>query len=496
VSAGHPLAAEAGAQMLERGGTAVDAAIAAAFADAVMQPASSGIGGGGVAIVVADGNAENYEYREVVNQAGQIPDSGTGVLGFVAGMEALHRKHGSLPWSDLLQPAIEIARSGAPVSRYLASQINEYPGPEVTAPLPHFRRADGTPLQAGDLLTQTELAATMRTLADEGPDSLYTGSLSQALADVPGIDSQSLAAYEVDVSEPAAGQVGDLTMLSGAPALPGAAVIQMVQIAEAAGIGAVDPDSPEHLDILSRAWHVADTSVQQHFGDPRFVDVPVGRLTDPARNARIAASLPDAAETSRRSAAAGGYEGAPNTTHISVVDANGAAVSMTNTITNYWGSGQYVAGFFLNNQLERFGSIGHDEANRPEPGRRSVTWSSPTMLLDARRRPVLVIGTPGGRQIPSTIADVVTRWALHDQPLKTAVRAGRFLLTDGELRLETQQLADAARGLGYDVVVTDEAARSTYGSVQALAISWDEARVSGFADERRSAGFVVGDASG
>jgi len=114
------------------------------------------------------------------------------------------------------------------------------------------------------------------------------------------------------------------------------------------------------------------------------------------------------------------------------------------------------------------------------------------MLLDARQRPVLVLGTPGGQQIPSTIANVVTRWALHDQPLETAVRSDRFYLTDGELRLETSPLADAMHGMGYDVVVTDEAARPSYGSVQALAIDWAGGRVSGFADERRSAGFVVG----
>ncbi|WP_454860042.1 gamma-glutamyltransferase [Promicromonospora soli] len=375
VSAGHPLAAQAGEQMLERGGTAVDAAIAAAFADAVMQPASSGIGGGGASIVVADGSAQNYEYREVVNQAGQVPEGGAGIPGFVAGMERLHRDHGNLPWADLLAPAIQIADSGGPVSRYLASSINSSYGQDITGSLPQFQRADGTPLREGDLLVQKDLAETMSNLAEEGPDSFYTGTLAQIVGKTPGIDKKSLAAYEVDVFEPAAGPVGDYTMLSGAPALPGAAIIQMVQIAEAAGIADVDPGSPEFVDLLSRAWQVADASVQEYFGDPRFVDVPVDRLTDPEQNAQIAATLPDAAETTSRSAALGGYESAPNTTHISVVDANGVAVSMTNTITNYWGNGQYVAGFFLNDQLERFDDVGRTDANRPEPGRRSVTWS-------------------------------------------------------------------------------------------------------------------------
>ena len=180
-----------------------------------------------------------------------------------------------------------------------------------------------------------------------------------------------------------------------------------------------------------------------------------------------------------------------NTTHISVIDADGMAVSMTNTVTNYWGSGQYVAGFFLNDQLERFTDIGVDGANTPSPGRRSVTWSSPTMLLDAEGRPVLVIGTPGGRQIPNTTAQVVTMWALHGLSLDEAVPADRFLLADGELRIESDRLAEELRARGYPVRVTPAASKADWGSIQALAIDWDAHTVSGVADTRRSAGVEV-----
>lgn len=494
VSSGHALASRAGMLMLERGGTAVDAAIAAAFADAVMQPASSGIGGGGVSIVVSAGTATNYDYREVVNEAGIVPPSGTGVPGFVAGMERLHRDHGTLAWAELLEPAIEIAEAGGPVSRYLANTLNGERGRQVTAGLAHFRRPDGSPLQAGDALVQTELAETMRVIAEEGPSALYTGSLVALLTQVEGIDAASLAAYELQVSQPARGRVGDFTMLSGTPALPGAAIIQMIQIAEAAGIGAIDPESAQFVDLQSRAWQVADHSVQTWFGDPDFVDVPVERLTDPALNAEIANALPTAAEAARASAATAAYGGAPNTTHISVVDSTGMAVSMTNTITNYWGSGQYFGGFFMNDQLERFDDIGA-EANVPQPGRRSVTWSSPSMLLDEHDRPVLVVGTPGGRQIPNTTATVVTRWALHGQGLEQAITAERFHLTGGELRLESDRLRAELAALGYTVRVTGPAARPNYGSVQALEIDWEAGTVSGVADHRRSAGVetAVGD---
>ena len=488
VSAGHPLAAEAGMQMLERGGSAVDAAIAAAFTDAVTQPSSSGIGGGGVAIVAADGEAVNYDYREVVNAQGEVPEDGVGVPGFIAGMQRLHEEHGELPWEVLLEPAITVAEDGHPVSDFVAVALRTPNGEAATGDLPHFR-SGGAPLEAGDLLVQTDLAATMRTLAQEGASSFYTGSLSGRVARVPGLDARTLQDYDLQVSAPAAGELGQDILLSGAPPLPGAAIVQMAQVAEAGGIGDVGPDSAAFVDLLSQAWLVADRTVQEDLGDPAFVDVPLDRITDRETNAALAADVFD--EDGGVAAVADPYDSAPNTTHISVVDEDGVGVSMTNTLTSFWGSGRYLDGYFLNDQLSRFFAIGVSDANEPEPGRRSVSWSAPSMLVDQDYRPLLVVGTPGGRQIPSTTASVVLRWALHDQPLDQAVPAGRFLLSDGRLRLEEPRLAGELRSLGYAVDVADPARRADFGSVQALAVDWESGTVTGFADDRRSAGFVV-----
>ncbi|KUG57220.1 hypothetical protein AVL62_15450 [Serinicoccus chungangensis] len=488
VSAGHPLAAEAGMQMLERGGSAVDAAIAAAFTDAVTQPSSSGIGGGGVTIVAADGEAVNYDYREVVNAQGAVPEDGVGVPGFVAGMHRLHEEHGELPWEVLLEPAITVAEDGHPVSDFVAAALRTPNGEAATGDLPHFR-SGGAPLQAGDPLVQTDLAATMRTLAEEGAPSFYTGSLSGRVAGVPGLDARTLQDYEVQVSAPAAGDLAGDVLLSGAPPLPGAAIVQMAQIAEAGGIGEVDPDSAEFVDRLSQAWLVADRTVQEELGDPAFVDVPVERITDQEANAALAADLYDG--DGGVAAVADPYDSDPNTTHISVVDEDGVGVSMTNTLTSFWGSGRYLDGYFLNDQLSRFFAIGVSDANQPEAGRRSVSWSAPSMVVDEDYRPVLVVGTPGGRQIPSTTASVVLRWGLHGEPLDAAVPAGRFLLSDGRLRLEDPALAGELRSMGYAVDVADPGRRADFGSVQALAVDWEQGTVTGFADDRRSAGFVV-----
>ncbi|WP_404380383.1 gamma-glutamyltransferase [Knoellia locipacati] len=484
---GHPLATEAAMDVLRRGGNAVDAAIAAGFADAVMQPASSGIGGGGVSIVVHGDQRANHDYREVVARSGKVPASGVGTPGFVAGMADLHERYGTQKWADLLEPAITIAENGGPVSGYLAETLATGRGRRVVRGLDHFHRKDGTVLRRGDTLVQKELASTMRVLAAEGASAFYNGALTPRLIRVPGLDAASLDAYAIQHSVPASGGLGGFTFLSGAPALPGGAIIQMAQIAEALGIGEVAADSHEFIDMQSRGWQVAERSVHRWFGDPDFVDVPLDSITDRARNAALAKTL------KREPAAKTGPDnsGDPNTTHISVVDADGMAISMTNTITSYWGSQTYTAGFFLNDQLGRFDLIGNGTANRPQPGRRSVTWSSPSMVLDSTGRPALVIGAPGGSQIPNTTASVVLRWALLGQSLEQAVPAARFKLDNGLMRLESARHVTALEKLGYRTRVMPKSYRASWGSVQALAVDWESRAVSGVADTRRSAGVAV-----
>lgn len=197
---GHRLATDAAMAVLRRGGNAVDAAIAAAFADAVMQPASSGIGGGGVSIVVRGDERKNHDYREVVARSGKVPASGVGTPGFVAGMADLHERYGTQPWADLLEPAIAIAQDGGPVSRYFAQTLATARGRRVVRGLDHFHRRDGSVLRRGDTLVQKDLAATMRLLAADGPSALYDGALTSRLTRVPGLDAAALKAYRIQHS--------------------------------------------------------------------------------------------------------------------------------------------------------------------------------------------------------------------------------------------------------------------------------------------------------
>ncbi|KJQ53866.1 gamma-glutamyltransferase family protein [Microbacterium sp. SA39] len=478
VAAGHPLAAAVGTAILDAGGNAVDAAIGTAFADTVLQPDASSLGGGGSAIVADTEEVSYVDYRDEVNLAGTVPAGGAGIPGFVAGMAALHDRYGSLEWSEILQGALALARDGAPLSDYLAGQMRYLPTRIDSTPA--FFNAAGNRLQAGETLVQPDLAATLQTLAAEGPDAFYRGSLVPTLASVQGFDAESLAAYEVQWSVPPAGEFGEYTVVSASPALPGAAVIQQLQIEEALGLAGTAPNSAEFIDVQTKAWRIANNSIQTLFGDPAFVDVPVDQLTDPELNAALAAS--GGGSTSSDSPEVDG-----NTTHISVVDEDGLTVSMTNTVTNFWGSGQYVAGFFLNDALERFDDIGAAGLNVVRPGARSVSWSAPSLVLDQTGRPVLVIGLPGGRQIPSSLATVIGLWALHDFSVVDAVLAPRFqLLPNDTLRVEQGAPVDALRALGYRVEVSD--ASAVFGSVQALEIDWSSKSILGHPDPRRAAG--------
>lgn len=484
MSAGHPAAVDAGMGVLADSGSAVDAAISAALVMAVVEPFSSGPGGGGATVVVpGDGRPPvAYDYTEEVWQEGTVPASGTGVPGYVAGLSLLHADHGRLPWRDLFSPAVALAEDGVEVSALLAAQLRTDLGVAATSGLGQFR-PDGTPLTAGDRLVQMELADTLRLLANEGPEAFSAGPLAGRLAEVDGIDEASLAAYEVQRGDPARGPVGRYEVLAAAPPLSGAALVQLLQVAEASGVAAMEPGGADYVDALATAADVALATIATELGDPEFHDVPLDDLTDPEASAGLARQGPAAA--AHRPAGSTRVDRSANTTHVSVVGPDGTAVSMTHTITGFWGSRQEVGGFFLNNHLVRFG-LGRTEANRPEPGRRTTSYMSPAIVVDHRGRPVLVLGTPGGERIPSVLGAVLARRLLLGQSLEQAVRAPRFHPTGGRLLAEPLpgRVAEELGRRGHVLVPVDRQ-DLLFGSVQALEVDPETGQVGGVRDERR-----------
>lgn len=478
VSAGNELAVDAAEEIFDQGGNAVDAAVAASFAIATVEPVASGIGGGGSVILAGpEGEPVFYDYREVVNNDGEIPETDIGIPGFVAGMGQLHEDYGELDWEQVLVPAIDLAEQGFEVTEYHADRINTGSGPEYLAENEAYF-PDGSPLQAGDTLIQPELAETMQQLSDAGWQDFYTGELAQSLADqVEGVDQQSLADYEVITAEPAVGEVGEYQVVSAAPALPGAALIQMLQVAQAQGADQAEPGSAEYIDALSQAWAVGEETIRNDLGDPNFVDVPVEELTDPEANAQVEVNGQAAGEPQTPD-----QDG--NTTHLVVIDEDGLMVSMTNTVTDFWGSGVAVDGYFMNNALYRFQDI-DSPANQPEPGRRSVTWSNPTMVLDAEGRPVLGIGTPGGIQIVPTTGHVLAQWIFHEEQLQEAVEAPRFRGDGDTVRLEAGHPAEVITELEEMGWSYEESEPNVWGSIQALQIDYETGEITGADDPRR-----------
>src|SRR5699024_5400437 len=304
--------------------------------------------------------------------------------GMVDGMATLHEEHGSMEWAELLAPSIELADEGFEVTELLAQRFESDWGPASISGLGHFH-SWGQPLSAGDTLVQEDLAETLRTLAEEGPEDFYTGSIAEELIQVDGLDEQTLANYQTEEAPPVSGSFGEYEFVSAAPPLPGAAVVQQLQIAESLGAADTTPGSAAYIDQLSTAWQIADQSVSEHFGDPDFVDVPTDQLTNAESNATAAQER--SAQVSTSSAGERAEIEAGNTTHVTVVDSDGVTVSMTNTLTSFWGGNEsdYVGGFFLNDQLSRFEAL-DTPSNQPEPGRKSVSWSAPSMVLDDQGR--------------------------------------------------------------------------------------------------------------
>lgn len=494
VAAGHPDAAQVGVVVLEKGGNAIDAAIATAFAVSVLEPHASGIGGGGVTLVAEPSKKPTaFDYREVVAANGKIPESGTGVPGFVDGMWTLHQKYGSLPWADLLAPAAKIAREGFAIPKFLGERMNDGVGAKTVARYPQFRTEKSQRvLKEGDTLIQDDLAATISAIASGGRDEFYTGSISKELAQVEGLDAQTLRNYRTEQFAPVSGKVGDYTVVSAPPALPGAGLIQMLQQAEGGGIAQQKRGSSAYVETLMKAWSNANETVTTQFGDQRFVKVNTNAVLDRSKNLAIGSKLDEMKVLKEPD----GEIDPGNTTHLTVVDADGMMVSMTNTITSFWGGSksEVVGGFFLNNQLSRFWAIDSPK-NRPQPGRKSVTWSNPTMVLDASGRPVMGIGSPGGQQIPNILSSVLVPTLLQGNELQNAVDGPRFHLQGGELAVEgkaSKGVRRMAKEQEWDVRETTRQ-DGIFGSVQALQVDYTSRSVIGATDSRRDGGHVVAD---
>lgn len=489
VSAAAPEASEAGLAVLREGGTAADALIAASFVVCVVRPQSTGIGGGGFAIYhdAASGHDLVLDGRErapadakpsMFLGANGEPDAAlsrrgakaAGIPGLVALMADLHRAHGKLAWARLLQPAIDLAEKGFPVTELLARRIRENVALLSNGDAADLYLRGGSPLRAGDILVQRDLAETLKEIQRLGAPGFYQGKVAERIAQSQRnggglITQQDLLDYKVVAREPVVGSYHGYKVISmPPPSAGGALLVEMLNVLGPMNVRALGWQSPAHVHALAETMRRAYADRSEHLGDPDQVRVPVAWLTGAARADAIRAEVQAAERATPSSAVRAGKapndEGG-NTTHVSVVDADGNACSSTHTINTAFGSGVIVAGtgVLLNDEMDDFAAkagaanaygLVQGTKNLPAPGKRPLSSMTPTIVLDDHGKVALVLGSPGGSQIITSVLQVLSNVVDFDMPLERAVSAPR---------VHHQWLPD-------ELVVEDGVAR---GTVEALA---------------------------
>ena len=466
VAAGSAEAALAGAEVLEAGGNAVDAAVASAFALAVTYPQAGNLAGGGFLVArTAKGELFALDFRETapaklrreafVDANGDpLPGASTlsglsvGVPGSVRGLEAVHRKLGRLPWRAVVAPSVRLAREGfrvpAKLSLDIAASRKELSAHEASRAvfLP-----GGEPLRPGALLVQTDLAATLSAIAGRGSDAFHRGPVAEKIAAyvraTGGVmTAEDLASYVPEWREPIVFDYGDWRLVTMPPPSSGGFVLASV-LGQLSARGLLSPklDDADDIHVVLEAERRAYADRNRWLGDPGFVDVPLARLLEPRRIASLASSIdpfrstPSAA-VSGEIAPPGKKRESEETTHLSVATAEGDAVSLTTTLNLAFGNGAVVpgVGVLLNNEMDDFATapgrsntygLVQGEANAVRPGARPLSSMTPLLAFE-KGRLSLVIGSPGGSTIPTTALQVFLRAGPGRAPLPGAVAAARL----------------------------------------------------------------------
>lgn len=490
--------------MLRAGGSALDAAIAAQMMLTLVEPQSSGIGGGGFLLYyqAESGRIDAYDGRETAPAGAHAamflePDGqprgfaeasagglAVGVPGLLRMLEMAHREHGRLPWRSLFEPAIAQARKGFPISPRLAHAIAGARGPNVNAAARElFYHPDGMPLTAGEHLHNPALAATLTALAETGADALYTGRIAAAIVEAVGEAANPGSLSETDLAGYTAMRRSAIcapyrsNRVCGMPppSSGGIATLQILGLLEPSDLPATAPMSVKAVHWFIEASRLAFADRDFYVADPDVVAVPTAGLLDrgylATRSRLIGPTAMPAAEPGRPpdpslqhgDAAAFSTDHGTSTTHISVVDAEGNAVAMTTSIEASFGARIVAAGFVLNNQLTDFAFApevgGRPVNNRPGPGKRPRSSMAPTLVFDEGGSLKLALGSPGGARIIDYVAQTligVLDWGLD---IQAAIDLPRVVNRNGPTELEpspaSQALQQALEQRGHSVQIRE-----------------------------------------
>lgn len=453
-------ASEIGAAIMERGGNAVDAAVAVSLALAVVNPEAGNIGGGGFMVVrMADGTVAALDYREkaplaatrdmFLDSVGNVTDRSmvghlaAGVPGSVMGMWEAHRRFGTLPWADLVEPAEALANGFEVHERFRDNIVNSQEGLRSFAATAATFLPDGRIVELGETFSQPELAATLGRIRNQGAEGFYDGETADLIvAEMERggglITHRDLEEYRAVWRDPIEFTYRGYTVFSMPPSSSGGATMaEMANMVELHDLGALRWHSSDMVHLLAEAWRRSYADRNTYLADSDFVDIPLERMTSKVYAAERGADISDRATPSTE--VGPGLEPpteGENTTHISVVDAAGNAVAVTTTLNSWFGSKVLVtgAGFVLNNEMDDFTAkpgtpnqygLVQGAANAVGPGKRMLSAMTPTIVLDPNGELFFVTGTPGGASIITTVFQTIVNVVDYGMNVAQAVNAPR-----------------------------------------------------------------------
>ncbi|WP_104637229.1 gamma-glutamyltransferase [Helicobacter felis] len=520
----HPLADKIGQKVLDEGGNAIDAAVAMGYALAVVHPVAGNLGGGGFAVIhLANGENITLDFREKAplgasrnmyldKNGNVIPKLSTdgylaaGVPGTVAGLEAMLKKYGTKKRAVLIQPAIELAQKGFRLTqRQGETMLDAKPRfAKYASSRKYFLKKGLVAYSAGDLLVQKDLAKTLTLIKNGGAQAFYKGPIADLIAKDMAknggiITKKDLASYQVVWRKPIEGSYRGYKIISMAPPSSGGThIIEMLNTMENANIHDLGFGSSKTIHIMAEAMRQAYADRSVFMGDPDFIDVPTARLTDKDYAKKIYQGIPKdkALDSAEINPGLGQIHEGKNTTHYSVADKWGNAVSITYTINDYYGSAAAIngAGFLLNNEMDDFsikpgvpnlyGLVGGD-ANAIEPGKRPLSSMSPTIVLK-QNKIFMVVGSPGGARIITTVLQVISNVIDHGMNISQAVSAPRFHMQwlPDEIRTEpfgmVKDVQENLEKMGYKIVV-----KPVMGDVNAIVVDQKSRLMYGAQDPRK-----------
>jgi gamma-glutamyltranspeptidase/glutathione hydrolase len=453
------MAVDAGLEILGRGGKALDAAVAVQATLGLVEPQSSGIGGGSFLLYYDARTRKVSAYDGREKAPAEAPTDmfldahghplpfveavrsgrSTGVPGAIAMLWSAHKRLGALRWQELFTPAIRLASQGFKVPARLAMYLGEgSPFPPTNEVRTLFSRPDGETVEEGDEFQNPEYAHTLQKIAAEGAPALYEGPLAEQIvrvthmAPLPGtMTLKDLASYRAEVSDAVCRPYRGYSVCVPPPPASGVALLQMLEILDDTSIAQRNASDPQAWFLFAQASRLMYADRDRYVGDPHFVSVPIERLLDPAyvrTRAQLIGEHAGPAPQPGDIALPRGHDGtteSSGTSHFVVMDADGDVVSMTTTVESVFGSGRTVAGFVLNNQLTDFSfeptEAGHPAANAVQGGKRPRSSMSPVIVLDRRGDFVAALGSPGGNAILEYNAKALVALLAWKMTLKQAI---------------------------------------------------------------------------